>query len=114
MVDSAARHIVVAHQDITQHKATELALRESTLSMHELAEHQKSVREEARKRIAREIHDELGQRLLALKIDVSIMQGQLSHVPEATAQLEGMLRNMSSLVQSIRSIINDLRPAVLT
>lgn len=113
MVDSAARHIVVVHEDITQHKATELALRESALSMRELAEHQESVREEERKRIAREIHDELGQQLLALKIDVSILQGQLSHVPEATAQLEGMLRSMGSLMQSMRSIINDLRPAVL-
>ena len=106
-------HIVVVHEDITQHKATESALRESALSMRELAEHQESVREEERKRIAREIHDELGQQLLALKIDVSILQGQLSHVPEATAQLDGMLRSMSSLMQSMRAIINDLRPAVL-
>jgi signal transduction histidine kinase len=113
MVNSAMRHIVVVHENITQHKATESALRESALSMRELAEHQESVREEERKRIAREIHDELGQQLLALKIDVSILQGQLSHVPEATAQLDGMLRSMSSLMQSMRSIINDLRPAVL-
>jgi signal transduction histidine kinase len=113
MVDSAAHHIVVVHENITQHKATESALRESALSMRELAEHQESVREEERKRIAREIHDELGQQLLALKIDVSILQGQLSHVPEATAQLDGMLRSMTSLMQSMRSIINDLRPAVL-
>jgi signal transduction histidine kinase len=113
MHESAADHIVVVHENITQHKATESALRESALSMRELAEHQESVREEERKRIAREIHDELGQQLLALKIDVSILQGQLSHVPEAAAQLDGMLRSMSSLMQSMRSIINDLRPAVL-
>ena len=113
MGDSEAPHIVVVHENITQHKATESALRESALSMRELAEHQESVREEERKRIAREIHDELGQQLLALKIDVSILQGQLSHVPEATAQLDGMLRSMSSLMQSMRAIINDLRPAVL-
>ena len=113
MVESGELHIVVVHENITQHKATESALRESALSMRELAEHQESVREEERKRIAREIHDELGQQLLALKIDVSILQGQLSHVPEATAQLDGMLRSMSSLMQSMRSIINDLRPAVL-
>ena len=113
MVDSTATHVVVVHENITQHKATESALRESALSMRELAEHQESVREEERKRIAREIHDELGQQLLALKIDVSILQGQLSHVPEASAQLDGMLRSMSSLMQSMRAIINDLRPAVL-
>ena len=113
MSDSEAPRIVVAHENITQHKATESALRESALSMRELAEHQESVREEERKRIAREIHDELGQQLLALKIDVSILQGQLSHVPEASAQLDGMLRSMSSLMQSMRAIINDLRPAVL-
>ena len=113
MVENANLYIAVVHENITQHKATESALRESALSMRELAEHQESVREEERKRIAREIHDELGQQLLALKIDVSILQGQLSHVPEATAQLDGMLRSMSSLMQSMRSIINDLRPAVL-
>jgi signal transduction histidine kinase len=108
-----ATRIVIVHENITQHKAAETALRESALSMRELAEHQESVREEERKRIAREIHDELGQQLLALKIDVSILQGQLSHVPEATTQLDGMLRTMGSLMQSMRSIINDLRPAVL-
>jgi signal transduction histidine kinase len=113
MIDNGACHIAVVHENITQHKATESALRESALSMRELAEHQESVREEERKRIAREIHDELGQQLLALKIDVSILHGQLSHVPEATAQLDGMLRSMSSLMQSMRAIINDLRPAVL-
>ena len=113
MGDTEAQHIVVVHENITQHKATESALRESALSMRELAEHQESVREEERKRIAREIHDELGQQLLALKIDVSILQGQLSHVPEASTQLDGMLRSMSSLMQSMRAIINDLRPAVL-
>jgi PAS domain S-box-containing protein len=105
--------ILVIHENITQHKAAESALRASAVSMRELAEHQESVREEERKRIAREIHDELGQQLLALKIDVSILQGQLSHVPQAAAQLDSMLRSMGTLMQSMRAIINDLRPAVL-
>jgi PAS domain S-box-containing protein len=113
MASSGTPYILVVHENITQHKATESALRASAVSMRELAEHQESVREEERKRIAREIHDELGQQLLALKIDVSILQGQLSHVPQATAQLDGMLRSMTSLMQSMRAIINDLRPAVL-
>lgn len=113
MDSSGTPHILVVHENITQHKATESALRASAVSMRELAEHQESVREEERKRIAREIHDELGQQLLALKIDVSILQGQLSHVPQAAAQLDGMLRSMTTLMQSMRAIINDLRPAVL-
>lgn len=113
MGSSGTHNILVVHENITQHKATESALRASAVSMRELAEHQESVREEERKRIAREIHDELGQQLLALKIDVSILQGQLSHVPQAAAQLDGMLRSMTTLMQSMRAIINDLRPAVL-
>lgn len=113
MGNSGTHNILVVHENITQHKATESALRASAVSMRELAEHQESVREEERKRIAREIHDELGQQLLALKIDVSILQGQLSHVPQAAAQLDGMLRSMTTLMQSMRAIINDLRPAVL-
>jgi PAS domain S-box-containing protein len=113
MASTDTPYILVVHENITQHKATESALRASAVSMRELAEHQESVREEERKRIAREIHDELGQQLLALKIDVSILQGQLSHVPQAAAQLDGMLRSMTSLMQSMRAIINDLRPAVL-
>jgi signal transduction histidine kinase len=113
MGSSGTPYILVVHENITQHKATESALRASAVSMRELAEHQESVREEERKRIAREIHDELGQQLLALKIDVSILQGQLSHVPQAAAQLDGMLRSMTTLMQSMRAIINDLRPAVL-
>lgn len=113
MTSAEAPTILVVHENITQHKATESALRASAISMRELAEHQESVREEERKRIAREIHDELGQQLLALKIDVSILQSQLSHVPAAATQLDGMLRSMTSLMQSMRAIINDLRPAVL-
>jgi signal transduction histidine kinase len=113
MVHGHPPRILVVHENITRHRAMESALRQSALSMRELAGHQEAVREEERKRIAQEIHDDLGQQLLAMKIEVSILQAGLSDMPQVASKLDGMQATISNLVQSVRGIINDLRPAVL-
>src|SRR5690606_8134062 len=51
-------------------------LRQSKQLLQELASHQETIKEKERKRIAREIHDELGQNLLALRIDASMLHAR--------------------------------------
>lgn len=103
-----------AMMDITERKQTMEALKRSQELLRELTAHQDRVKEDERKRIAREIHDELGQTLLALRIDVSMLDTRTgkSH-PRLNGKVRGALAQIDATVRTIRSIINNLRPAVL-
>lgn len=93
--------------DITEQKQNEVMLRE-------LAVHQEVIKEEERKRIAREIHDEMGQNLLALRIDVSMLHARTAGThPRLHAKVETVLANIDNTIKSVRAIINNLRPVVL-
>lgn len=100
--------------DITERKHTVEALKRSQELLRELTAHQDRVKEAERKRIAREIHDELGQTLLALRIDVSMLDARTakSH-PRLNEKVRGALNQIDATVKTIRTIINNLRPAVL-
>ncbi|HYD95346.1 MAG TPA: CHASE domain-containing protein [Noviherbaspirillum sp.] len=100
--------------DITERKQTVEALKRSQELLRELTAHQDRVKEDERKRIAREIHDELGQTLLALRIDVSMLEARTgkSH-PKLNEKVRGALHHIDATVKTIRTIINNLRPAVL-
>lgn len=100
--------------DITERKQTVEALQRSQELLRELTAYQDRVKEDERKRIAREIHDELGQTLLALRIDVSMLEARTnkSH-PKLNRKVRGALQHLDATVKTIRTIINNLRPAVL-
>lgn len=89
-------------------------LRQSKQLLRELATHQELIKEEERKRIAREIHDELGQNLLALRIDASMLHARTASAhPKLNEKAAYALRHIDATIKSVRSIINDLRPPVL-
>lgn len=89
-------------------------LLQSKLLLRELASYQEHIKEEERKRIARDIHDELGQSLLALRIDVSMLQARTSTMhPKLNEKASDALNHLDTAIRSVRSIINDLRPPVL-
>lgn len=100
-------------QDITERKQTEFALVESRQLLRELSRHQKTLLEEERKHIAREIHDELGQRLTALKMDISLLRLGFGKDPLLLEKLEEMRTLAEGTISVVRHIASDLRPSAL-
>ena len=89
-------------------------LQQSKLLLRELASYQEHIKEEERKRIAREIHDDLGQSLLALRMDVSMLHARTSAMhPKLNEKASDALNHIDTAIRSVRGIINDLRPPVL-
>src|SRR6185436_19409608 len=83
--------LVLAH-DITEKILTEENLKHSHEKLRQLSSHLENIREEERTHIAREIHDELGQQLTALKMDASWLNKKISSSDEAVKEkLKGLL-----------------------
>lgn len=106
--------VVVAHTDITERKLMDGALRQSHAQLRQLALHLETAKEDERKRISRDIHDELGQNLLALRIDISMLSARTegSH-PRLHRRVSAVLSNVDTTIKSVRGIINELRPMAL-
>lgn len=106
--------VVVAHMDITERKLMDGALRQSHAQLRQLALHLETAKEDERKRISRDIHDELGQNLLALRIDISMLSARTegSH-PRLHRRVGAVLSNVDTTIKSVRGIINELRPMAL-
>jgi len=106
--------IVEDFKDISERKRAERELQESGERLRELTAHLQSIREEERSRIAREVHDELGQVLTALSLDVHWLHTRL---PEELGELQEKTRSMGKLitttVNSVSRICSELRPAIL-
>lgn len=100
--------------DITERKEAEEQVKTSREQLRELSQHLEFVREEERTKLAGEIHDELGQLLTGLKIDVSWMARRL---PKGEKSLAEKTRTMNELideaVQTVKRISSELRPGVL-
>jgi signal transduction histidine kinase len=95
-------------------ETAEQGLFEAHAALRALRDQHDDIREAERQRIARDIHDDLGQNLLALKIDLSMLRaGAVGAYPLLDQQLGAMVRNVDMSIRSLRSIINDLRPIAL-
>jgi len=106
--------ITGASLDITERKKAELDIINNAEQLRQLTVHLQSIREEERKRIGREIHDDLGQQLTAIKMDVAWIDKK---TPEETIAIKEKLKNIITLLdgsnQSVRRILNELRPGIL-
>lgn len=92
----------------------ERALASAHLTLCRLARQHEQVRESERQRIGRDIHDDLGQHLLSLKIDLSLLQVSTTGAhPLLTERLGAILAGVDLTIASLRTVINDLRPRAL-
>jgi two-component system, NarL family, sensor histidine kinase UhpB len=101
-------------QDITGQKQTEEEIRDSREQLRNLYLHLQSVREEERTYIAREIHDEFGTILTALKIDLSWLERQFTE--KNGASREKILKDLdliNSAIKTVQRISSELRPGIL-
>jgi PAS domain S-box-containing protein len=122
---------VVSFVDIGERKRAEMLLRrtndelearvaartrqlsDALARLRERANHAEAVREQERTRIAREIHDELGSQLVALKMDTDWLARRLPEAPALQAKSQGMGRLIDTAVLNLGRIITDLRPSIL-
>ncbi|MFB4370635.1 MULTISPECIES: PAS domain S-box protein [unclassified Pseudomonas] len=100
--------------DISDNKHNELALAESQARLRDLSAHLESVREEEKARIAREVHDELGQVLTVLKLETSMCElGFADLDPGLRERLDNMKKLIANLFQLVRDVATALRPPIL-
>jgi signal transduction histidine kinase len=95
-------------------RESQYKLQLSHQKLRRLAHHAYQIKELERKRIAREIHDDLGQNLLALRIEAEILaeRTKRSH-GHLHQRASNTLNQIDTTIKSVRQIINDLRPTVL-
>jgi PAS domain S-box-containing protein len=108
------KNIVITYEDITDRKRAETEIERSREQLRNLSAHLQSVREKERTRIARELHDELGQLLTALNTGLVLLNRK---IPEKETSLRDQTASMIELVdmtmQTLKRIYMALRPGML-
>jgi len=121
IVNEVAESITFIASDITDKIKAEKKIKDTNETLHALAAHLQTIREEERTMISREIHDQLGQELTALKMDIAFLSRKIDKIkytqnPEWD-ELQDGLKSMSDItdqtINSVRRIARELRPDVL-
>lgn len=108
------RRFIGIMRDITERKIAEQNLNNSRQEFRDLYHRLQTAREDERTRIAREIHDELGQMLTAIKIDLCWLKKKLPKDQEVFSdKMLSMSKFLDSTIEDVRRISSDLRPEVL-
>jgi signal transduction histidine kinase len=111
---SRQRAVAIARTMTRELRESEAKLKLSHQKLRHLAAHAERIKELERSRIAREIHDDLGQNLLALRIEADLLSSRTGgHQPRLHARAQQTLAQIDTTIQSVRGIINNLRPSVL-
>ncbi len=101
-------------RDITERKQAQRDLETSREYLRNLYDGLQTIREEERKRIARELHDDLGQTLSAIRIDLTLLKNALpADSPKLIKNVEGIDSLLMGAITSVRRISSDLRPRPL-
>jgi len=113
------KHFQVTILDITDQKKTEEALKKSQQELRKFATHLQNIREEEKKGLAREIHDDLGQMLVALKIDLGLFKNKVSNgienicTEEIQSKFEHLTNMVDDTIKTTRRIMTGLRPEMI-
>ena len=114
LTSSRRAALALAQEMTSELRESQTRLQLSHQKLRRLADHAYQIKEMERKRIAREIHDDLGQSLLALRIEAELLAGRTkgthSHLHQ---RARATLLQIDTTIKSVRQIINDLRPTVL-
>ncbi len=113
-VEGKPRCCICTTEDITARKAAREQLRESEKNLRRLTSQLLTVQEDERRRISRELHDELGQALLVLKLQAKAIETGVSATQEQVRKECHELRaNLDRLVDNVRRLSRDLSPTML-
>jgi signal transduction histidine kinase len=100
-------------QERAEHRRAAEQLRESHERLRALSFYLQKVREEERTRIAREVHDELGQALTSCKLDLALISSKLKGQKQLLEKTRALSAHIDSTIQMVRRISTELRPGVL-
>ena len=112
-------HFLAIKEDITERKRLDIALNQSEEQLRKFASHLLNVREDEKTALAREIHDDLGQILVALKIDTGLLKNKVVKSnpsidsEEITVKFDNIVTLIDDTIKTARRIMNGLRPEVL-
>ncbi|GAA0757166.1 hypothetical protein GCM10009107_36490 [Ideonella azotifigens] len=109
----AVEHAIAAHQTLRARQRADRELAASRQRLSELAQHLQTSVEMERAAIAREIHDDVGGGLSALKFELAWMARQASTPPELKARLETSIETVTHALEASQRIMHNLRPAIL-
>jgi PAS domain S-box-containing protein len=100
-------------RDVTARNETERRVRASGEQLRALWARLESIREEEQRRIARELHDEFGQAITALRFDLNAIAPAVRRTEEGPAFLERIFHQLDQMLAAVRRISRELRPSML-
>jgi PAS domain S-box-containing protein len=111
---SGDRRMVMVSRDITQRRQVEQEIEISRKQLQHFTEHLEHILEEERKRISRELHDELGQLLTILKFDLSWLRLEGAKFgSDVIAKINSMMDSLNEALASVKRISKEIRPPQL-
>jgi signal transduction histidine kinase len=114
LTSSREAALALAREMTSELRESQNKLQLSHQKLRRLADHAYQIKEQERKRIAREIHDDLGQSLLALRIEAEMLASRTKGTHSRLhKRARATLLQIDATIKSVRQIINDLRPTVL-
>jgi PAS domain S-box-containing protein len=109
----ADRLYTIILRDVTERQMVQQKLARSRDQLRQLSAALQTIREEERAYIARELHDDLGQILASLRMDLALLQQADGNTPDSLRLMQGMENNLLTAITSLRRIATNLRPRAL-